>query len=261
MASLFSNKPSDEEGEWLSISDLMSGLMVIFLFIAIVFIRPLTEENKELLNAQSDLIERNDELDKLRLDMSIQNKQMSEIALAWRDRERKIYQALLVEFKDDLRRWDAEIEEATLLIRFNAPEVLFNSGDDNLRKEFVEILSDFFPRYVRILDAFRDNLEEVRIEGHTSSKWTGITPEQAYIENMRLSQTRTRAVLEYVLNLGGVTRQRTWLQPLLTANGLSSSQLVRDEAGRELPELSRRVEFRVRTTARAEIIKILEATQ
>jgi outer membrane protein OmpA-like peptidoglycan-associated protein len=261
MASLFSNNSSDDDGEWLSISDLMSGLMVIFLFIAIVFIRPLAEENKELLNAQDDLIERNAELDKLRRDMSVQNEQMSEIALAWQDRERKIYEALLVEFEDDLRRWDAEIEESTLLIRFNAPEVLFDSGDDNLRREFAAILANFFPRYVRILDAFRESLEEVRIEGHTSSEWTGITPEKAYIENMRLSQTRTRAVLEFVLGLNDVVDQRSWLQTLLTANGLSSSQLVRDEAGLELPDLSRRVEFRVRTTARAEIIKILEASQ
>lgn len=261
MASLFSNNPSEEDGEWLSISDLMSGLMVIFLFIAIVFIRPLTEENKDLLRAQDDLIERNNELDKLRKDISIQNQQISDIALAWRDKERKIYEALVAEFRGDLQRWDAEVEEATLLIRFNAPEVLFNSGDDHLRKEFVEILADFFPRYIGILDTFRDSLEEVRIEGHTSSKWTGISPEQAYIENMRLSQTRTRAVLQYVLNLNGVDRQRSWLQPLLTANGLSSSQLVRDKDGKELPDRSRRVEFRVRTTARAEIIKILEATQ
>lgn len=261
MSSLFTSKSSDDEGEWLSISDLMAGLMVIFLFIAIVFIRPLAEENKDLVRAQEDLLERNEELDKLRQEITEQNRQMSDIATTWQDRERKIYEALLLEFEDDLPRWDAEIEEATLLIRFNAPQVLFDSGDDSIRDEFAAILADFFPRYVRILDMFRDSLEEVRIEGHTSSEWSGVQPEQAYFENMRLSQTRTRAVLVYVLGLEDVVAQRAWMQSLLTANGLSSSSLVRDDRGNELPELSRRVEFRVRTTARSEIIKILEAAQ
>lgn len=261
MASLFSNKSSDDDGEWLSISDLMAGLMVIFLFIAIVFIRPLAEENLVLQKVQEDLLERNLELDALRDEVLEQNRQMSEIALTWREREREIYEALLVEFEDDLPRWDAEIEEATLLIRFNAPQVLFDSGDDAIRRDFAAILEDFFPRYVGILDVFRSSLEEVRIEGHTSSEWTGIAPEQAYIENMRLSQNRTRAVLEYVLGLKEVATQRSWMQELLTANGLSSSRLVKDSQGKELAELSRRVEFRVRTTARAEIMRILEAAK
>lgn len=30
---------ADESGHWMSVSDLMSGLMIVFLFIAVVFMR------------------------------------------------------------------------------------------------------------------------------------------------------------------------------------------------------------------------------
>jgi outer membrane protein OmpA-like peptidoglycan-associated protein len=85
--------------------------------------------------------------------------------------------------------------------------------------------------------------------------------DEAYFKNMELSQARTRAVLQYVMSLDPVTEERAWLKSILTANGLSSSRLVLNPQGVEDSDLSRRVEFRVRTTARTEIVRILEAAQ
>ena len=234
MDRFFGASSREEESEWLSVSDLMAGLMVIFLFIAIVFIRPLAEQNLEI----------------------------KEIARTWQENELEIYKALLDEFEEDLPRWNAEIEKDTLLIRFKSPDVLFERGASTIRKEFAAILKDFFPRYVGVLDDFRESIEEVRIEGHTSSVWNRSTSENAaYFLNMELSQSRTRAVLQNVLNLSEVRGARAWLQPLLTANGLSSSRLVMNKKGKEDRERSRRVEFRIRTTARTEIVRILEAVR
>jgi outer membrane protein OmpA-like peptidoglycan-associated protein len=78
---------------------------------------------------------------------------------------------------------------------------------------------------------------------------------------MELSQARTRAVLQEVFSLSEIGGHRPWLQPLLTANGLSSSRPVILDNGREDHDRSRRVEFRIRTTARTEIVRILEAAQ
>ena len=78
---------------------------------------------------------------------------------------------------------------------------------------------------------------------------------------MDLSQARTRAVLQNVLGLSEIAQERAWLRPLVTANGLSSSHLVLDANGEEDRERSRRVEFRVKTKARTEIVKILEEVQ
>lgn len=242
----------EEESEWLSVSDLMAGLMVIFLFIAIVFI--------QTTNRQRDRVEdQNRELSTQAEELRRQAERVREIALTWQRNETQIHAALEAEFRDDLPRWNAEIDPRLLLIRFRSPEVLFTVGQANLRPEFSRILQNFFPRYARVLGRFRDSIEEVRIEGHTSSEWDQALPAgAAYFENMRLSQDRTRAVLQNVLGLPQVSADRIWLQPLVTANGLSSSRVILTANGQEDRERSRRVEFRIRTKASTEIVRILE---
>ena len=108
-------------------------------------------------------------------------------------------------------------------------------------------------------EKYRDDILEVRIEGHTSSAWFGAaSDDDAYIRNMNLSQQRTRSTLAYVLELGQVQSDKNWLKSHLTANGLSSAKVVRDEQGIEDAERSRRVEFRVRTDAESRIATILD---
>ena len=149
-----------------------------------------------------------------------------------------------------------------LTIRFEEPDVQFDLGKAALKPQFARILDDFFPRYIQILSSnrYRDGIEEIRIEGHTSSVWNNQTPEDvAYFRNMELSQSRTRSTLEYVLLLPVVAEHKRWLITRLTANGLSSSRLRMGADGTENREASQRVEFRVRTNAEARLRDILEA--
>ena len=230
MKRYFGQDGNREETDWLSISDLMAGLMVVFLFVAIIFIK----------------------------DVTLQNKKIEEIVVTWKDGESQLLAALEKEFEEDLPRWQAELERETLTIRFKAPEVLFERGRDIIKPKFKIILDDFFPRYINVLQKFSGFLEEIRIEGHTSSEFINSeSAKDAYFKNMALSQSRTRAVLKYCLSTdyGG---DRNWIRNLLTANGLSSSKLVLDEDGTENASASRRVEFRVRTKARDEIVKIIQ---
>lgn len=227
---IFRTSHDDGEEHWISVSDLMAGLMIIFLFIAITYIRPILNERDAI----------------------------KEIAVTWQESEVALYDRLNEEFKDDLPRWNAELERETLTVRFTEPEILFDSGRATLKPEFEYILSDFFPRYLNVLSDFRDDIAEVRIEGHTSSEWMVATSgDEAYFHNMELSQNRTRAVLEYALLLPGSSTQKSWAKKYITANGLSSSRLILTN-GKEDKERSRRVEFRVRTNAKREIVRILE---
>jgi outer membrane protein OmpA-like peptidoglycan-associated protein len=117
---------------------------------------------------------------------------------------------------------------------------------------------------VKILSSekYRDSIEEIRIEGHTSSIWNSSTPpDSAYFLNMALSQSRTRSVLQYTLLLPQVADQRDWLKAHLTANGLSSSKRIMKADGTENQDGSQRVEFRVRTNADARIAEILKTAQ
>ena len=96
----------------------------------------------------------------------------------------------------------------------------------------------------------RDEISEIRIEGHTSSEWEGQTAgDEKYINNAELSQKRSYQVLNYVYLLPAIEPHRKWLRPLFSAAGLSYSQPVLDKSGKVDEERSRRVEFHAKTRA------------
>jgi outer membrane protein OmpA-like peptidoglycan-associated protein len=225
-----------EESHWIPLTDLMTGLMVIFLLIAVSYMMQVEADAARAKN----------------------------VAIAYSEIKDALFEDLNKEFKLDLPKWKAQLIKSDLTIRFSEPEVLFATGSSELKPEFQAILQDFFPRYVRILTSakYRDSISEVRIEGHTSSGWNGVaSPSDAYFLNMELSQARTRSALAYVLSLPGDSGQVAWLRRFVTANGLSSSRLIMDDKGMEDVARSRRVEFRVRTDAETRLAKILEVTK
>lgn len=235
-AILSPSKRSDpKEEHWIPLSDLMTGLMMMFMLIAVIF----------MVKVEADA------------------QKVKDIAIIYDEMKARLYIDLKKEFESDLSAWGAELDP-DLTMRFKEPEVLFDTGKDSLKPRFVEILDDFFPRYVKILasETYRSSIEEIRIEGHTSSIWNGsTTTEDAYFLNMALSQSRTRSVVQHALTRPQVSADQDWLRQHLTANGLSSSKLVRNFDGSENRDGSQRVEFRVRTNADERIEEILKTVQ
>lgn len=173
-----------------------------------------------------------------------------------------LLQQLTVEFKEDFKqtKWNAKLDSNNLSIRFVNEKILFDYDKSDLKDEFKAILTEFFPRYLNIVlqKKYADKIAEVRIEGHTST-------EGGYIYNLKLSQDRTRNVMDFLMGLDYYknldTSDKKKLQYLLTANGLSYGRSL-DKNGR-LTYLSndsadnlncRRVEFRIVTTS-DELIK------
>jgi outer membrane protein OmpA-like peptidoglycan-associated protein len=209
----------EQEDHWIPLSDLMTGLMMLFMLIAVLFIVKVDADKERLayLMLQAKMRAAEDQ-------KKVQ--QVQEVVNGYDLHRERLYNELAAEFKADLPRWGAELDR-DLTIRFKEPEVLFDSGAFSLKPKFISILDDFFPRYAKILakSEYKGGIEEVRIEGHTSSVWsTTVFGDLAYFKNMELSQQRTRATLEHVLVLPSVTAQRSWLISHLTANGLSSSK-------------------------------------
>ena len=199
---------------WMSISDLMSVLMVIFLFISIGFFMDLQQYAKAI-----------------------------------EYRHQALNEALHREFSNDLERWSAEITDDNI-VRFDAP---FAVGRAELSEDFEVILSEFFPRYLAVLSHvdFKAHLQEIRIEGHTSRSWAhASSPQEIYINNMRLSQQRATNVLDFVYQINdvGVQSKHAWLEQLLRANGMAYANLIYQDDG-VTPDSarSRRVEFKVVT--------------
>ena len=87
-------------------------------------------------------------------------------------------------------------------MRFEEPSVQFDTGAAVVKDSFKAILNSFFLRYIKILRSLKytEAIEEVRYPiGHTPSHVEKtLRQSKAYYENMRLSQDRARAVLNYV---------------------------------------------------------------
>lgn len=136
---------------------------------------------------------------------------------------------------------------------------MFDAGSSNLKSSFAEILNDFFPRYINVLqnDKYIEHIEEIRIEGHTSIEGrNGMDEQEAYFYNMKLSQDRTRSVLQYCLNLlDGNTV--AWTRDRATANGLSSVKPIAQNQSESGRKQNRRVEFRIKTDAEEQIREML----
>ena len=211
---------SEENAFALSTGDLMAGLLFIFILLLMGAMLQVQEKAEQ----DEEIVKRYDQI------------------------KTQLYIDLQEEFKEDLTVWRATID-STLCVRFQEPSMLFDEGDDKLKQNFKGILDDFFPRYIAVLmrPQYKDNIEEIRIEGHTNSNG-------GYFSNMELSQNRTRAVLQYCLNMMQ-EKDMAWAKALITANGLSSSHLIMKD-GQEDKELSRRVEFRVRTNAEKQLEEI-----
>lgn len=226
----FSNK-SDSDAQWISVSDLMAGLMMVFLFIAVIYAK----------------------------DADSRAKNVTEIVNEWQDSELEIYRALEREFKDDLPKWNAEIDRDSLTIRFLSPEILFKAGKAELTDKFKTVLDDFMPRYIDLLiSRFDTKIDEVRIEGHTSSEWSSsVSDSEAFIRNMQLSQARTRTVLDYSINMTGTQYFTPWMIKRVGAHGLSSARLIMRD-GVEDKKRSRRVEFTIKTKTKEAMFRILD---
>ena len=231
MSNLFASRQRAGGESWISVSDLMAGLMMVFLFIAVIYAK---DANQRARN-------------------------VTEIVTEWQDSELAIYTALEKEFKRDLLKWNAEIEKETLVFRFLSPEVLFKTGSSDLEQRFREILLDFMPRYIDLLHGkFKDEIKEIRIEGHTSSEWSdSVNDTDAFIQNMELSQERTRAVLNFSMDIQGLRNLNPWMRKTVSANGLSSARLVMKN-NIEDKKRSRRVEFTIRTKTKEALFRILD---
>lgn len=160
-------------------------------------------------------------------------------------------QALQKEFAENLKQWNAEIL-GDMTIRFDDPNVLFDTGSFIVKPAFKDILNDFIPRYISLVTStkYAKSIKEIRIEGHTSKKWSvGTDDKTAFIKNMRLSQERAQSMLEYILNLSTLNQHEKWMRTYLTSSGFSSSKPIFDEHHMVDDDRSQRVEFVIITNS------------
>lgn len=233
------NQDTESENPFsFSIGDLMAGVLFIFVLL--------------LASALLDIQEKAD--------------RDAEIAGKYNNIKTDLFFDIAKEFRDDLAQWNAVVDSTDLSVRFSTNEetstkVSYFATNSPIPSEtYKEILSDFFPRFLSIVadPIFRESIEEIRIEGHTDS-------DGSYMHNIELSQGRARNVLDYCLTLASadstLSEKINWAQYKITANGLSYSHPILNADGSENKDMSRRVEFKVRTNAEAQLEEIARLRQ
>ncbi len=202
-----------ETNFWVSYSDLMAGMLLVFvllLVVALFHFAELTRQKQRRLRSQEDKM--------------------------------KSFYALQQRLIGDLReRFDAEtasIDPDTGVLQIDSG-ILFGEGETALSAAGQARLTAIFEAYINVVldDEYRAFIKQIEIEGHTNSNGT-------YLFNLELSQQRALTVMRQLLAQAGQRRQA--LQQMTVAGGRSFSHLIRDAQGREDPIRSRRIEIKFR---------------
>jgi len=230
-----------KENFWIPYADLMTVLMVIFLFISLAYMGLVQYQKKE------------------------QDKIFEE----YKQTKENLYSELKETFKNDLQKWNLELDK-DLSIKFTNPQVLFDEGKYDVTPTFQNILKEFLPKYLNVVmqDKYKEKIAEIRIEGHTNTKPINKSNDP-YIDNMELSQNRARNVLSFLRQqdcfIQLETNKKDRLQYWLTANGLSYGRTIDTKSNLTFnsntaidPNKSRRVEFRIVTTSELLVQKVID---
>lgn len=230
-----------KESHWIPLADLMTVLMVIFLFMSISYMALMEKRQKE----------------------------QNQLFKDYEESKVELYNELNEAFRNDFAKWNLKLDN-DLSIKFTNPQVLFDEGKSDITPTFQRILKDFLPKYLKVVlqDKYNDKIAEIRIEGHTNTKPINKTNDP-YIDNMELSQNRARNVLGFLRQQDCFIKlkssEKSRLQYWLTANGLSYGRTVdRDfkisyDSKQPIDNnKSRRVEFRIVTTSEAIINEALK---
>jgi len=261
------NRNDDSNVYSLSIGDAMAGIMLILLmaFLAI------------FLQMQS-LPNQSKEIEQLKQKLKIAENRNINQAKKYFSMKKEIYNALNNEFDHDLKKWGARIDKDTLAFILENSNNGFKSGSASIPVGFSNMLDQFIPRYIKVIRNYDQYIDEIRIEGHTSSEWNNSLSgcndrnsepckQAAYIKNMGLSQSRAISVLNHILRMKNIRNNSAWIREKITANGLSSSRLLcgkerkickDNQLLKENSNASRRVEFSIRTNAESKMEELLK---
>lgn len=222
-----SRRNKETTNYWQSYSDMMAALLLMFILIMAMTllqsIKGYEEKLKEREEQQAKITEQQEKIDSL-------------VGM-----KTKLIEALSEEFKDSELK--ITVDAKTGAITFDS-SVLFDFNEAQLKESGETFLQVFLPSYMSVLfsNEAKDYVSEIIIEGHTDT-------EGEYNYNLKLSQERALSVATYCLEPDNnmlSSEEQTQLREMMTANGKSWSNPIKNEDGTVNQDKSRRVEFKFR---------------
>ena len=152
-----------------------------------------------------------------------------------------VVESLKHEFASNKVNVDIDSQTGALILDAN---VMFAYDATELTEEGKNTLKEILPIYCKVLlkEENRPYLAEIMIEGYTD-------PDGDYYYNMELSQKRSLAVAEYLIQIQNEFLSDTEIESLenyLTVNGHSKASPILDANGEIDKDASRRVEVKFR---------------
>lgn len=226
----------DDSAQWISMSDMMSGLMLIFLLIAVSFM----------------------------YQVQLKQKDRDKILIEYNNSNLQLYKELKSSFENKQKKWWMKINP-DLKIKFNKKDINFETDSYTIPENFKNILKDFIPKYLKIINnkKYKNKIKEIKIVGHT-----GKCKDFEYEECLVLSQRRANSVLIYLQNtlaFKNLSKQdKEKLNFWFTANWMWDWRLLDKDwnyvyfTKKEVNnEKSRRVEFKIITNSDSVIENII----
>ena len=259
---------------WRSYSDVMAGVLLLFilimsltLFLALqaeytadllakqntieeqegtiktkdekltALAQTLAEQEAKLKEQQALLNQQQTDLDEKTTQLSEQQTKIDNIIGV----KAEVVEALQKEFQKN--NINVNLDSQTGALTLDA-SVLFDVDESELTDAGKEALRNVLPIYCKVLmeDTYKNYLAEIIIDGYTDT-------DGDYAYNLELSQQRSLAVAQYLLDIQGeflTEDQSLNLQDYLTVNGHSMANPILDADGNVDKEASRRVEVKFR---------------
>ena len=268
---------------WRSYSDMMAGVLLLFVLIMCVtlfqaqksynesieerdekialqeeYTLEILAQQNELNEKEGQLKDQNEQLktqdEKLKdqeATLSTQKADLDEKTALLKEQQAQIDQiigvkadvieALRQEFAKNNINVDIDTQTGALTLEAS---VLFDYDEAELTEEGKQALEQVLPIYCKVLlqEDYRQYLAEIIIDGYTDT-------DGDYSYNLYLSQQRSLAVAQYLLDIQGnflSGDQSQQLQDYLTVNGHSMANPVLDANGNVDKDASRRVEVKFR---------------
>lgn len=214
---IMQRKHSAEEDQgnifWVTMSDLMLGLAIIFITL---FVLAMTGFNQKSVQQQ-------------RVKMEVAKKIESEL------------QKQHIDAKIDRMTGDLKIPSSAL----------FEVNSYVLKPEGKKFLDKLTPIYVNTIFSSKklvDNIDSIIIQGHTDSQaFVGLTDiNDQFVYNMDLSTKRANSVAAYMLEGKYKPEYNEGFRHMITVEGRSFNDLILDDQGNEDMAKSRRVEIKLK---------------
>lgn len=216
---------------WPSFTDLLTTILLVILLVFTLWIFQMSQDveagKKEIETARAEI-----ELSKAKL----------------REKEQIIEKVIGVK-ASIIRDLDEAFSESNLKVDINpktgaisfADGVFFEYNSSVVSTAGKKHLESFVPKYLSILMSpnNKEYISQIIVEGHTDNKGN-------YLYNLQLSQARSLAVVSTILGDPFPLKNKTEIRYLLTSNGRSFSEPIKDKSGKINANKSRRVEFQFR---------------